>query len=117
MLDFVQIQSEHINGLTKSIIKLMERTHKVGVAADKDISNITGGEELTESSASAPDTSGGSSDFGGGDDFGMGGDMDFGSDDSTGDTGTTEEPTDDNEENKDNKDDSGSGDLPDLASL
>lgn len=124
MLDFVKIQSEHINGLTKSIIKLMERTHKVGAAADKDIANITGGEELSESSASAPDTSSSGSMDSGGSDFGMGGDMDFGMGDSGGDFGSTEETTDnntdenkDNEEDKENKDNSGNGELPDLASL
>lgn len=84
LVDFVSIQSEHINAMTKSVIKLLGRTHPVAQAADADIERITGNAELSETTST--DSSSSSDSGGGGDDFGMGGDMEFGMDTPTDDT-------------------------------
>lgn len=69
LLDFASIQSDHINGMVKSVITVLSKTHPVGVAAGKDIENITNGAELADSEVAPPSTdtgdSGGfSNDFG-----------------------------------------------------
>lgn len=70
LTSFLSTQSNHINQITKLVVKLLQKTHPVGVAADKDISNITGGEDLTAGSSSTAD-SGGNDDFGTGFDTGL----------------------------------------------
>lgn len=87
LLDFMTIHSDHLNGLAKSIITLMQRTKPVAIAGDADIAKITGGEGVEESSAS--DTSS-SSDNGSDDDLGTDMDMDdsISTEPSTDDTGT-----------------------------
>lgn len=70
LLDFMAIHANHLNGLAKSIITLMQRTKPVAVAGDKDIERITGGDGVEDSSASN-DSSGGDTDNFGSDDMGL----------------------------------------------
>lgn len=55
VLDFASIQADHVNGIVKSVVIALDKMHRVGAAADKDIERITGGEDLGASSASPPD--------------------------------------------------------------
>lgn len=74
LLDLVRIHADHIQSLSKTTIEFVNRTFKVGLAADKDIDNITGGTELEQTDSSTTTPSSGSDDSesntGGADDFG-----------------------------------------------
>ena len=77
VIDFGDLFKSFINGMNKSIVSLLKETVPVGQAADKDINQISGGEDLGDSSVSEPSDSGGD-DTGGDTDESMG---DFGGDD------------------------------------
>ena len=71
MINFMEEQSEHTNALTRSLVKLLEGVVPVGQAGDRDVQNITGGEDLGESTASEPSNSDSGGDDTGGDSDGM----------------------------------------------
>lgn len=76
ILNFGEIFKTHSNAMAMSFVDLLGKTVPVGVAADKDIEAITGGNDLGESTA---DSGSSSSDSGSSDDFGsddFGGDSD-----------------------------------------
>lgn len=83
VLDFGVIYKDHSNAMTKSIVSLIGSTHPVAAAADKDITKITGGEDLgasevsdTSSSDSTDSSSGDIAGFGDENDmFNLGGDL------------------------------------------
>lgn len=52
MLNLVDIQQNHINGLVRSIIHLYENTKVVGDAADKDLEKITNGAGVDDTNSS-----------------------------------------------------------------
>lgn len=68
LVDFAAIQGDHINGIVKSVVTALDKMHKVGKAADKDIDKITNGEDLGASSAEpSPTDTDTATDDGGGD--------------------------------------------------
>ncbi len=91
--------AEHNNDMLRAVLTLLGKTVPIAKAADKDLTNITGGDELDSSSTDYSSDSGdtGGDDTGGmGDDFGMDGlDMSFDepSAETTETTETTEETT------------------------
>ena len=56
MLNFVDIQKDHINGLVRSIVHLYKETKPVGIASDKDLANIGGGDGIVDSNGTTPDS-------------------------------------------------------------
>jgi len=52
MLDFFNLQNDHIKGLIRSSTRLFKSVKDMGKAADKDIDVITGGQGLDESTSS-----------------------------------------------------------------
>ena len=74
-IDLANMHKDHINNMTKSIVGLLRKTVPVGQAADTDIAEITGGEDLGDSSVSS-DTSSTDDSFGGDDLGGFGGEDD-----------------------------------------
>ena len=57
MLNLVNIQKEHINGLARSIVHLFADTKPVAAAIDKDIQNITDGGGVDDTNGSVPESS------------------------------------------------------------
>ena len=77
MLNIVEIQKEHINGLVRSVVHLFQGTKPIGDASDKDLQNLTGGDGIDDTNTDEPiesdtteDTSESDEDEGG-DDSGM----------------------------------------------
>ena len=115
-LNVIELQKNHLRGLIKSGVTLLNNMRTIADAADEDVKNITGDKELEESNSPLEGSGGGSSSSGGGgggfgdfggDDFGMGGDSDM--------PGMDEDEGSEN----DNPEDDGTGDggLPDLGSI
>ena len=128
---FAEEQADHINKITRLAVKLLDKTRPVGMAADKDIEKITGGEELSGgsfggSSSYDSDSSSGGDEFGGDfDDFG--GD-DLGGDSGEGEAPPNEEQSSETKETKETKSETsvtdgsdtskdGLGDLPSLSNV